>query len=221
MASRGYRFARQAVRFVRAQCVTEVVLHRRRIDRAGGFVLAATHVSHLEPAVIACHTRRTIHWVARIEFFRHSAAAGFMRWCGALPVDRAGRSVASMRRAIALARSGEIVGIFPEGGVVRGPAAVFRGGEVKRGACLIAIRAGVPIVPVVVLGTERLNRVAAWLPFRRSRVFVAYGRAIELPDAAMHRRAARFEMAERVRAEFIRLYEELRAHAGIADAEVP
>lgn len=221
MASRGYRCMRQVVRFIRAQCVSELVLDRRRIDRPGGFVLAATHVSHLEPAVIACHTRRTVHWLARIEFYRHPLAAAFMRFCGALPVNRTGRSVRTLRRAIELARGGEVVGIFPEGGVVRGADAVFRGGEAKRGACLIAIRAGVPVVPVVVLGTERLNRVPAWLPFRRSRVWVAYGRAIEPPAATTHRRAARFEMAEQMRHEFVRVYQELLGRAGLADAEVP
>ena len=182
-------------------------------------MLAATHVSHLEPAVIACHTRRTIHWIARIEFFRHPLAARFMRFCGAIPVDRSGRSVASFRRAIALARAGEVVGIFPDGGVVRGAASIFRGGEPKRGACLIAMRAGVPIVPVVVLGTERLNRVAAWLPFRRSRVCSAYGRAIEPPAA--RGRAARFEMGDRMQAEFVRAYRELLSASGLRDDEVP
>ena len=52
--------------------------------------------------------------------------------------------------------------LFPEGGVVKGPATVCRGGPIKKGACVIAQRAGVPIIPCVVLGTHRLNH-----PLRR------------------------------------------------------
>ena len=212
---------RWPIRLIRNQCVVEFVLDRRRLERPGGFVLATTHHSHLEPAIIGCHTRRTIHWIARVEFFRHRVVAAALRLCGALPIDRQGRSVRTLRRAIALARAGEIVGIFPEGGVTTGPAAMVRGGGLKRGACVIACRAGVPIVPVVVLGTERLNRIRPWLPAKRARVWVAYGRTVELPPASVHRRAARFEMADRLQAEFVRLYRELLARSGVSDGEVP
>lgn len=217
----GYRWARALARVVRHQCVVEFVLNRRRLDRAGGYVIAATHVGHLEPAVIACHTPRTIHWIARIEFYRHRLAAAALRRVGALPLDRTGRSVRTVRRAIELARAGEIVGIFPDGGVQHGASATFRGGTPKRGACLIACRAGVPIVPAVVLGTDRWQSIGPWLPAKRARVWVAYGRAIAPPDATMHRRAARFEMSERLSAELARVYAELLDRAGLKDADVP
>ena len=221
MTPRGYRLARRLGQIVRNQCVVEFVLNRRRLDRPGGFVLAATHVSHLEPAIVSCHARRTIHWIARVEFFRHRLAGAALRFVGALPLHREGVPARTIRRAIALAAAGEVVGIFPEGGVKTGGDAVFRGGPMRRGACVIAIRAGVPIVPCVVLGTERLNRVGPWLPFKRARAWVAYGHAIELPPTSMHRRAARIDMARRLQAEFVRLYRELLDRSGLADDEVP
>ena len=97
---------------------------------------------------------------------------------------------------------------------------MFRGGPMKRGACVIAIRAGVPIVPCVVLGTEHLNRVPPWLPFKRARVWVAYGEPIHPPPASLHRRAARFEMAEKLQVEVKRTYEELLAKSGLRDEQV-
>lgn len=220
MTSAAYRLARCVGRIVRNQCVIEFVLNRHRLDRTGGFIVAATHLSHLEPVLISCHARRPITWLARIEFFRHPAAAAALRLIGALAVNRAGVPARSLRRAVELAGSGEIVGIFPEGGVVRGLATIFRGAPFKRGACVIANRARVPILPVIILGTERWNRVAPWLPAKRARVWVAYGRPVEPSPPEMPRRAARFEMADRLRDECVRTYRELLDRTGLSDHEV-
>lgn len=215
-----YKLARAFVGSIHFQCVREFVLGRDRLQQPRGFVIACTHLSHLEPAVVSCHTRRHITWIARIEFFKWWWLRPILKTADALPIDRQGRSVKTIRRAISLAKGGDIVGIFPEGGVAKGADAMFRGGPMKRGACVIAIRAGVPIVPCVVLGTEHLNRVAPWLPFKRARVWVAYGEPIFPPPTSLHRRAARFEMTEKLQVEVMRTYRELLASAGLNDAEV-
>ena len=119
--------------------------------------------------------------------------APILKTAGELAVDRAGRSIRTIHKAIELGCAGEIVGIFPEGGVAKGTNAAFRGGSIKGGACLIAIREGVPIVPCVVLGTEQLNRVGPWLPFKRAHVWVAYGEPI-FPPTGLRLGAARIQM---------------------------
>lgn len=220
----GYTLARSLAAFIRNQCIVEFVLNRRQIQRRGGFVIACTHISHLEPAIVSCHTRRRIHWIARIEFFRLWWFRPFLRLVGAISVNRQGVPVAAMRRAIRLAGRGEIVGIFPEGGVQRGANNVVRGGPMKRGACVIAIRAGVPIVPAVALGVDQLTRVSPWLPAKRARVWIAYGQPIFPPTptpARRGRRAARFRMADQLQTSFVSLYDELKARANLADDIVP
>ena len=59
-----YKFARAFVGSIHFQCVKECVLNRERLDQPGGFVIACTHLSHLEPAIVSCHTRRHITWIA-------------------------------------------------------------------------------------------------------------------------------------------------------------
>lgn len=215
-----YKLCRAGCQCIKLQCVREVTLGRERTRRPGGFVLACTHLSHLEPIVVSCAVRRQVRWMARVEFYRTRWGASLLRWGGAFPVDRFGYSLPAVRGAIRLAARGEIVGIFPEGEVTAGARSALRGGSIKRGACAIAIHAGVPIVPVVVLGTDRLNRVAPWLPFKRARVWIAFGNDVT-PNTAIHRRAARFEMADRLRAEYVRTYQELLAAAGLRDDQVP
>jgi 1-acyl-sn-glycerol-3-phosphate acyltransferase len=218
-----YAPALQFCRFVRTQCLRQVVLHRERAAIAGGCVLACTHVSHIEPMLVSCLVDRPIYWMARREFFRFRPIAVALRWAGAFSVNRSGVAVSSIRAGIRLAREGKIVGIFPEGGCVSGGDLMFRGGPVKQGACAIAWRAQVPIVPVVVLGTDRLRAIDPWLPALQGRVWVAFGKPIPPPPIAsrVNHRATRRTLAAELQREYVRTYHELLDHAGLTYAFTP
>ncbi|MCX5689750.1 MAG: lysophospholipid acyltransferase family protein [Planctomycetota bacterium] len=220
-----YRASRLMCRFIKFQCISETVLHADRAERPGGLLLAVTHLSHLEPIVVSAALERHVRWMARIEFYRSWWAGAMLRRGGAFPVDRFGYSLPAVRRAIELVRRGELVGIFPEGGVAKGAQSMMRGGPIKQGICTIALRTGVPIVPVVVLGTHELNRVGPWIPPRRGKLFVAFGRDVVPPPYRLGspatNRAARHSLAMALRSEVERTYGELLAHAGLTDSDVP
>jgi 1-acyl-sn-glycerol-3-phosphate acyltransferase len=222
--NRAFQFpALQFCRFVRTQCLRQIVLHHERATVAGGCVLACTHVSHIEPMLVSCLVDRPVYWMARKEFYRFRPVAVMLRWVGAFSVNRAGVAVSSIRAGVRLAREGRIVGIFPEGGCVTGHNLMFRGGEVKQGACAIAWRAQVPILPVVVLGTDRLRAIDPWLPALQGRVWVAFGNPIAPPPMATRstHRLTRRALAAQLQREFARTYHELLDHAGLTDAFTP
>lgn len=221
MGSLFYRSCRAGSRFIKWQTIREVVLDGSRADRAGGFMLACTHLSHLEPVLVSSIVDRHIRWMARIEFYRRRWQAAALHLGGAFPVDRFGGSIRAVRTAIRLAKAGECVGIFPEGGVAQGWQSVLRGAPFKQGVCTIAIEARIPVVPVVVLGTEQLNRIAPWLPFRRGRLWCAFGNDILPPERSASRRGDRAEMASRLGDEFVRVYQDLLRRSGVTDAQVP
>lgn len=197
-----------ASRFIQFQCIRRVTLHGERGRRAGGFVLACSHLSHLEPFIIAGVMRRPVDYMARVEFFSRRWAVKVLHAVGAFSVDRQGYALTPMRTAIARARAGKVVGIFPEGGVKRGDASALKGGPIKLGACVVAQRANVPIVPVVVLGAATLNCVAPWLPARRGRLWINFGEPI-WPATDRRRRAARQAMGAALSDAFQSLYQEL------------
>jgi 1-acyl-sn-glycerol-3-phosphate acyltransferase len=213
-----YRVGRGVFRFGQMVAVRAVVENRAALEREGGFVLAVTHLSHVECAIISLHLRREIRWVTRTEFYANRLAAWALRRLDAIPVNRFGVPVSTIREAARRVRGGEVVGIFPEGGVTRGAECAVRGGAIKRGCCSIAIHARRPIVPCVVLGTDKLNGVVPWLPLKRSRVWVAYGEAIEPP--AKSTRATRAALAGEVSEAFVRLYRELCERYALADGVV-
>jgi 1-acyl-sn-glycerol-3-phosphate acyltransferase len=186
--------------------------------REGGYVLACSHLSHIEPVVVGVLVDRKIDFMSRIEFFRNWLSSAYLWSIDAFPVKRFSFTGRAVRSAVTRAAAGRVVGIFPEGGVATGTDSVCRGGPIKRGACVIAQRANVPIIPCVVVGTERLNRPLPWIPYRRGHLWVIFGDPI-FPRMGPSRREARFDMAEELRTTFKALYEELRATHDLSRGE--
>jgi 1-acyl-sn-glycerol-3-phosphate acyltransferase len=140
----------------------------------GGYVLSANHMSNLDPwpLAIPLYPERQVRFMAKAEIYK-----GPLKWvldgAGAFPVHRGLGDEAALNRAIELARSGEVVAIFPEG-TRRNKGSKKRRPRPRTGAARAALRAEVPLVPAAIGGTESLMKLG---PLR-----VAYGAPIELDD---------------------------------------
>jgi 1-acyl-sn-glycerol-3-phosphate acyltransferase len=188
--------------------------------RPGGWLLACSHVSHLDPFCIGSQLPRRIGWMARIEFYRRCWTRVAMGAVHAFPVNRKGVPVSAIKTALQRLQAGEVVGVFPEGELKAAHESVLRGARIKRGVCLLAARANCPVLPCVILGTDKLNRVEPWLPARRGEIWIACGEFIE-PVHGPDKHAARAEMAARVEQALIALYARLREEYGLDDSILP
>jgi 1-acyl-sn-glycerol-3-phosphate acyltransferase len=113
--------------------------------------LASNHYSHLDPPAIGAVLGIPIRFLALDDLFAANRfLAGFLPTVGVITVSRRNPSIAGVRTALAHLDAGEAVGVFPEGTRVR------RWGDQppRRGAAWLAVRTGVPFVPVAVLGTS-------------------------------------------------------------------
>lgn len=119
---------------------------------AGGAIVAANHISLWDPPVIGCALPRQIHFMAKEELFTNSAFSWLIHKLGAFPVKRGSPDRTAIRTAITLLKEGSILGIFPEG--TRSKNGIL--GAPEPGLALIAIKAGVPIVPTAVIGTNKV-----------------------------------------------------------------
>jgi 1-acyl-sn-glycerol-3-phosphate acyltransferase len=215
-----YALGRSVSRFIHFNCIRSTVLHQERFDVAGGFVLACSHLSHLEPFVIGTLVNRKIDYMTRIEFFRYRLFSWAIYALDGFPVNRQKPAHSTLRTAISRVQVGRVVGIFPEGGVAHGAESVLRGGPIKKGACVVAYRTATPIVPVVVVGTDKLNCVGPWLPFKRGRIWIIFGKPIHPRLDEPRRKVARELMAADLQAEFRNIYLELCSTCGIDDKQV-
>jgi 1-acyl-sn-glycerol-3-phosphate acyltransferase len=124
------------------------------VPREGGVLLAFNHVSYVDfvyGGLAANPSGRLVRFMAKREIFDHRIAGPVMRSMHHIDVDR-GEGVASFHTAVDYLRRGEAVGIFPEATISR----AMELKEFKSGAARIAAAAGVPLVPVVLWGTQRM-----------------------------------------------------------------
>jgi 1-acyl-sn-glycerol-3-phosphate acyltransferase len=223
MSRRGYWFGTGCGRFAFVQTVRLKSIRLDAIDRPGPLIIACTHLSHIDPFLLSIAVRhRQIDWMARIEFWKYHLTARFIEWMDAIPVRRFGVAASAVRTAIERLKRGRVVGICPEGGVAQGTRSVMRGGPMKKGVCLISYRTGVPVLPCVMLGTDKLNRIPPWLPFCRAKLWIAFGSRLVYPQTDNpDRRAAREAMAQELSREYQAIFQEAKEKFGLTEADVP
>ena len=129
------------------------------VPRRGPVILAANHLSLIDPVLVSTVVARPINYVVKSEFFtgtgpRGRATGAFFRGIHQLPVDRSGgtASAAALTAAEQLLAAGEAFGIFPEG--TRSPDGLLHRG--RTGVARIALATGAPVVPVGLVGTDRV-----------------------------------------------------------------
>jgi 1-acyl-sn-glycerol-3-phosphate acyltransferase len=131
-----------------------VMTGTERVPRTGGVLLAFNHVGYVDfvyGGLAANPSGRLVRFMAKRELFDHGYVGPLMRSLHHIEVDR-GEGNASFHIAVDLLQKGEAVGIFPEATISRSMDIK----ELKTGAVRIAAAAGVPVVPVIMWGTQRM-----------------------------------------------------------------
>lgn len=140
-----------------------------------GAILAGNHVSYLDPALLWCAVPRPVHFVAKAELWGTSWFGWLLDRLWAFPVERGSADRTMITTATGLLGHGELLGMFPEG--TRGATGSDELGEAHGGVAFIAIRAGVPIVPVGIAGTDRALPKGSRIP-RFPRVTISCGEPV-------------------------------------------
>lgn len=170
------------------------------IPRKGGAILAINHVGYLDFAIAgtaALPAKRYVRFMAKKEIFDHKVAGPLMRGMHHINVDRS-NGAPSFVAALRALKNGEIIGIFPEGTT----SISFEIKSLKSGAVRLAIGAGVPIIPTIVWGSQRIITKGLKANFKRNHFPVAvsfgqpinYTRGEDVEVAEAHLRQVLIEM---------------------------
>jgi len=202
-------------------CVARVrVLRSKNANYPGGFLLAANHISHFDPFIISAVVGRKIDWMAMAEFFPNPFFGAFLRAVDAFPAERNRADRATIRTAMERLKEGRVVGIFAEGGIRDGSRSVLEGAPLRPGATALAHIAGVPILPCVIVGSDRFYARKSWLPLRRTPVWIAFGSPVAaLPN--LEKFAARKQSEHDLATAFRTLYAEVREKFSLTPADLP
>jgi 1-acyl-sn-glycerol-3-phosphate acyltransferase len=214
-----YHVSRLIAKMLVAPFVKIHVLRPEAGRRKGAWILAANHISHFDPPLIGIAVRRKIDWMGMIELFRQPLAAAWLRAIDAFSVDRVHLDRQAVRTSLERLRAGHAVGMFPEGGIRDGAGSVLEGAQMRAGVAWLAQRTGAPVVPCVIMGSDRCYALPRlWRLGRRIPVWIAFGQPL-LPEPG--RGAARAALDARLAEALRDLGIEMRRHFQLTDEDLP
>lgn len=180
------------------------VIGREFIPADMGVILMPNHESHLDPPLMMNLSPVPVRFIAKASLFRIPFLGWAMWSAGMIPIDRSNqaKAFASIARATEMIKSGKTVLVFPEG--TRTSDGEMR--AFKKGGFVMAVRGGVPIVPVGIAGTRRIMAPGGMIE-RSGPAVVVLGAPI---DTSGYDEESKGELMEVVRTRIADLREEAR-----------
>jgi 1-acyl-sn-glycerol-3-phosphate acyltransferase len=195
------------VTFCRTWCRMSVE-GRQHVPVSGPFLLAPVHRSILDTPISSGVTRRRMRFMGADKYWNNAAFGRLLSALGGFPVTRGSADREAIKRCIAVLEAGEPLVLFPEGERKSGPVVH----PLFDGATYIAVKAGVPIVPVAIAGSERaMPKGAKWI--RPAKVHVIVGAPMSAPTELVGKaqRDAVRVLSTELHAELQRLLDAARA----------
>ncbi len=157
------------------------IVGHENIPKTGGVIMASNHLSFVDSIFLPLAMERRISFLAKSDYYSARGIKGnFIKFIlnntGMLPIDRSGgkASEASLQTGLEVLARGEVLGIYPEG--TRSPdGRMYRG---RTGVARMILEAGVPVVPVAMIDTEKVMSSSRRLP-RVVRVGMVVGEPLD------------------------------------------
>ncbi|MGH9178910.1 MAG: lysophospholipid acyltransferase family protein [Acidimicrobiales bacterium] len=179
----------------------------------GPYVVAPVHRSNIDTLLVAGITTRRLRYMGKDSLWKYRLPGWMISALGAFPVKRGVADRAALRTCLEVLSHGEPLVIYPEGGRRSGPVV----GDISEGAAYLALRAGVPLVPVGIGGSERAMTKGSPV-LRPVKTALVIGPPIPLPTGEGAARAPRRivrEVTEQLRDSLQDLLDQAQGKAGV------
>jgi 1-acyl-sn-glycerol-3-phosphate acyltransferase len=187
------------------------VIGRHNIPRQGAFVLAPIHRSNIDTPLAAAVSSRRLRFMGKDSLWKFTPIGWLLSALGAFPVTRGTADREALKRCIAVLEMGEPLVLFPEGTRQSGPMVM----PLFDGAAYIAVKAGVPIIPLGIGGSEKVMPKGKKMIYPKKCVLII-GEPITAPvdESGRVARSAVKELTEQLTTELQRLFDEAQRIAG-------
>jgi CMP/dCMP kinase len=192
-----------AVRWFTKFWVQTTYLGYENVPKRGAYIVSGNHRSIVDFMIVGMVSRRRLRYLGKDTVWEAKWFVPIANTLGGIPVARGTADRESMTRCIEALREGEPLVLFPEGTRKEGPVIE----ELFDGVSYIAIKAGVPILPVGIGGSANVMPKGKWIP-RRRKVTVIIGEPIYPPDATRSVRKTAPEMTATLRSRLQLLFDE-------------
>lgn len=187
------------------------IVGKHNIPKSGPFLLAPIHRSNIDTPLAAGVTRRRMRFMGKDSIWKIKPVGWIVSALGAFPVTRGSADREALKRCIAVLESGEPLVLFPEGTRQSGPVVQ----PLFDGAAYVAVKAGVPIIPVGIGGSEGVMPKGSKMIYPRKCVIVV-GEPItpQADETGRIPRSAVKDITEQLTVELQRLFDEAQQLAG-------
>ena len=189
------------------------------VPRRGMLIMASNHISHFDPPIMSGFFPRRLDWMAMGELFGTPFWRRAFTRLNCIPVDRGGGDRTSLRTALHRLEDGRVIGIFPEGGIRAGEYSILNGAAMKPGLAALSTMSGAPVIPCVLIGSDRLYQPVNWL--RRTTLYLVIGDAVEPPKQEARQPGARERFAGELSRAFVSLQKEAVTRFGLSPEDLP
>ncbi len=212
LASRGFYATVRAIVVFLCLVVTRVRVHgKENIPQTGAFVLAPIHRSNIDTPLAAAVTRRRMRFMGKDSLWKFRPVGWVLSALGGFPVSRGTADREALKRCVAVLEGGEPLVLFPEGTRQSGPVVH----PLFDGAAYVAVKAGVPIIPVGIGGSEGVMPKGSRM-IRPKKCVMVVGKPISAVLDAEGRvpRSAVRDVTDRLSASLQELFDEAQRLAG-------
>lgn len=186
---------------------------REHLPTSGAFILSPVHRSNIDTPLAACVTSRRMRFMGKQEMWKVAPIGKIFTALGAFPVNRGTADREALRTCIDVLNNGEPLVLFPEGTRRSGPVVE----ELFDGAAYVASKAGVPIIPVGIGGSEgAMPKGARFIKPVKVHMVIGPPLTAERTSEGRVARSAVRDLTVRLQAELQRLYDEAQKKAGAA-----
>ena len=210
-----YTVCRALVVYLSVSYTRTKIIGKENIPSQGAFLLAPIHRSNIDTPLAAAVTKRRMRFMGKDTIWKYRPVGWVLSALGAFPVSRGTADREALRRCIAVLEMGEPLVLFPEGTRQSGPVVH----PLFDGATYVAAKAGVPIIPVGIGGSERVMPKGSKMIYPRKCVVVV-GKPIITASEGNERlpRSALKDLSLHLSTELQRVFDEAQALAGTPHA---
>lgn len=148
------RFRLNLVKKTMYYCFYKVIyriekINERNIPSDGAYIVCANHINMLDALAVVSSSKRKVRFICKESMFKNKALGWALKLSDTIPINREKNDIESMKRSLKALKSGEILGVFPEG-TRKG---MEKNMKAKSGAAFLSLKTGTPVIPVGIQGT--------------------------------------------------------------------
>ena len=184
------------------------------VPKTGPALLLSNHISHADPPYMTARFPRVIHFMADKPLVEIPVLGKMMQWGHVFPIDRTKNDRSALKTAIARLEAGNIVGIFPEKGIRHRATSVLGGAELPIGTASLWRMMNVPVIPMVIIGSDQMYALKNYP--KRPRIFVRVGQPLPCDKSA-----PKEDLRDSIAAAWRDLFEGMKRDYDIQPHELP